>query len=395
MKLTRAVCVAIGIGLSAPCLADELAPMMDPNRPVQCARDTEGWVWRVQCDERTRVCLYAPNDELDSENTRTTHPVERARECTIGAPFDRAKLEAAGYTMRPGRVDAPWGWMRDERGRVFQVDFDLHRRLYFGVAYSPRKILENPLESTRTSFDFGLFIAEWLHDGDAPGDSPTRHRLHLLEGQVHMQPFAADVTAFHYDVSHRYTDALLRITTFMGTPQRHDLFLDLGLWTEAGGLELRRTSLGDSQLWKHASAMVTLDLWQSDDLMSFLRFRTGGGLEGQHDDVNGYRSALTETSALDLDTVLDDHGYHNLRIELAHEVPRYFTPYRSDVFVQRFHARAQYETIVLAINDQPLTFRLAAGGEKRNDIPGIPDQWAFIVDAGLRFNLWAPPRPHS
>ena len=55
-------------------------------------------------------------------------------------------------------------------------------------------------------------------------------------------------------------------------------------------------------------------------------------------------------------------------------MPRYFTPYRTDVFVQLFRARAQYETIVLAINDQPLTLRLAVGGEKRNDIPGIPDQ---------------------
>jgi len=126
-----------------------------------------------------------------------------------------------------------------------------------------------------------------------------------------------------------------------------------------------------------------------------VRVRTGGGLEGQHDDKYGYRSALTETTALDIDTVLDDKGFHNLRFELAHEVPRYFSPYVSNVFVQRMHARLQYEAIVLAINDQPLTMRLAMGGEKRNDVPGIPDTWAFVLDAGLRFNLWAPPRPHS
>jgi hypothetical protein len=295
--------------------------------------------------------------------------------------------------MRPGRADAPYGWMRDERGRVFQVDFDLKRRLYFGIAYSPQKIVENPLESTRTSIDFGLLVADWLDKGSAP----TRHRLRLGIGTVHMQPFSADVTLGHYDVSHQFTDPLLRITTFVGRPQRHDLHLDLGLWTEAGGLELRRTDLGNSQLWRHASAQVTLDIWHSDDLESFLRLRTGGGLEGQHDDINGYRSALTETTALDLDVVMDDAGFHNLRFEIAHEVPRYFTPYTSmaGVFVQRMHARLQYEAIVLAINDQPLTLRLAAGGEKRNDVPGLPDQWAFVLDAGLRFSLWAPPRPHS
>jgi hypothetical protein len=140
---------------------------------------------------------------------------------------------------------------------------------------------------------------------------------------------------------------------------------------------------------------VAWDLWQSPNLESFLRLRFGGSLEGQHDDVNGYRSALTETTALDLDCVLDPNGFHNLRFEIAHELPRYFTPYTNDVLVQRMRARVQYETIVLAINDQPLTFKLAAGGEKRNDIPGVPYQWAFVIDAGLRFSLWAPPRPHS
>ena len=390
MTVQRGLLAAIVTGaLAIPAFADELAPMMDPSQPVKCARDTSGFVWRLQCNEHTRVCLYAPDSELDSEGNRTK-PLERARECAIGGePFDRTKLEAAGYTMKPGRADAPYGWMRDERGRVFQVDFDLHRRLYFGLAYTPMKVVDNPLESTRTSFDFGLFVVDWMNDDD------TRHRLRLVQGQVHMQPFSSEVTLAHYDVSHRYTDPLLRITTFFGTPQRHDLHLDLGLWTEAGGLELRRTTLGDSQLWRHATAMITLDLWQSADLASFLRLRTGGMLEGQHDDINGYRSGLTEASALDLDTTLDKSGYHNLRMEFSHEVPRYFTPYVPGKFVQRMRARVEYEAIVLAVNDQPITLELACGGEKRNDIPGIPDQWAFVVDAGLRFSLWAPPRPHS
>jgi len=393
MTVQRGLCAAIVIGaLAAPAAADD-TPMMDPDQPVQCARDTSGLVWRIQCNQHTRVCLYAPNNELDAFGNRQK-PVEGARECEIGGePFDRAKLEAAGYAMKPGRVDAPYGWMRDERGRAFQVDFDLHRRIYFGVAYTPTKVLENPLQSTRTSFDFGLLVLDMLHGGDSP--SPTRHRIRLVEGQVHVQPFSAEITLAHYDVSHRYLDPLLRITTFVGPPARHDLMLNLGLWTEAGGLELRRTALGNSQLWRHATAQVTLDLWQSRDLASFLRLRTGLGLEGQHDDVNGYRSGLTETSALDLDTALDPGGYHNLRLEVAHEVPHYFTPYVANVFVQRMRVRMQYEAIVLAINDQPLTLALGCGGEKRNDVPGIPDQWAFVIDAGLRFSLWAPPRPRS
>ena len=392
----RAVYTAIAVlGISLPALAfadDEVQPpSMDTDHPVMCLRDASDLVWRIQCDPRTRVCLYAPNEELDSTGGRVKG-LERARTCELDAPFDRKAMEAQGFTFVAGRVDAPYGWMRDERQRVFQVNFDLRRRMYFGVAYTPQKIMDNPLQSTRTSVDFGLFVYNYLSDGK----TPTRHRLRLFEGAVHMQPFSAEVVVAHYDMSHRFLDPLLRITTFVGTPARHDLVLDLGMWSEVGSLELHQTPMGNSQLWRHATAQVTLDLWQSSDLDSFARIRTGLGLEGQRDDVNGYRSAVTESSAFDLDWVLDPAGFHNLRFEISHEIPRYFTTTATTgQYVQRFKANLQYEQIILAINDQPLSLTAAAGGQKRNDLPGVPDTWAFVFDLGLRFSLWAPPRAHS
>ena len=392
--MRRPLCAAIAaVGIGVPVIgnADRLPPMMDHDRPVLCARDKEGLVWRIQCDPDTKICLYAPNHELDASGNRVKS-LERARDCTTDDSLDRKKLEQAGFKMVQGRPDAPWGWTRDERGRVFQVNFDLKRRMYFGAAYTPKKVIENPLESTRTSVDFGMFIFDYLSDGE----TPTRHRIRLFEGQVHLQPFTAELTVAHYDVSRRFLDPLLRITTFVGEPQRHDLKLNLGLWTEAGGLEIHRTSEGYSQLWKHATAQGTLDLWQSPRLDGYLRLRIGFGLEGQRDEINGYRSAITGTTALEFDVVADDDGFHNFRIELVEEVPRYFTPYaQKSKYTNRMRARVQYEAIILAINDQPLTLKLAASGEKRNDIPGVPDKWAFVLDAGLRFSLWAPPRPRS
>jgi hypothetical protein len=386
-RMVSAALAAVGIVLPASAFGDE-SPTMDPDKPVVCARDKADQVWRIQCDPATRVCLFVENAELD-ENGNPGKPLERANDCPTDVPFDRAKLERDGFRFVRARADAPWGWYRDERNRVFQFNFDLRRRLYFGVAYSPRSVLENPLESTRTSIDFGLLVAEWR------STPTTRHRIRLFEGQVHMQPFSSEVVFAHYDFSHHFLDPLVRITTFVGTPARHDLHLDIGTWNEAGNLELHRTAQGNSQLWRHASSQLTLDLWQSPSLDSFVRLRTGLGLEGQFDDVNHYRSAMTASSALDIDVVLDPEGHHNLKFEMVHEIPHYFTPYVPDMFVQRMHARLQYEAIVLAINDQPVTLKLAAGGEKRNDIPGIEDRWAFLVDAGLRFSLWAPPRPRS
>ena len=387
--LVRTAIAVIGIGLPAFASADNRLPMMDPDKPVICARDTEDHMWRLQCDERTKICLYAPNEELDADGNRIK-PLESARDCTTDQPFDRAKLEADGYHMIQGRPDAPYGWTRDERGRVFQINFDLKRRMYFGAAYTPLKVIDNPLQSTRTSIDFGLLVLDLYH----PGREATRHRIRLFQGGVHMQPFSSEIVVAHYDVSHHFFDPLLRISTFIGEPSRHDLHLNLGMWSELGGLELHRTRLGNSQLWRHGTAEITFDLWQSPKLDSFARLRTGMGLEGQRDDVNGYRSALTAASAFELDMVLDDSGFHNLRLELSHEIPRYFTPVEgASHWSQRLRADVQYEAIVLAINDQPVSFKLAAGGEKRDDLPGVPDQWAFVIDAGLRFSLWAPPRP--
>ena len=385
----RAALAAIGIGLPALAHADRgVLPMMSPDRPVQCVHDKQGAVWRIQCDPATKTCLYAQNQELSSAGV-PSKPLERERACEFDAAFDRDKLEAVGFTMLPGRVDAPYGWTRDERNRVFQVNFDLHRRLYFGAAYAPQKILDNPFDGARTSADFGLFVFDYLSDGV----TPTRHRIRLLEGGVHVEPFSAEITVAHYDVSRRFLDPLLRITTFVGRPQRHDLHINLGLWTEAGGLEIKPAAGGHSSIWKHASGQITLDLWQSANLDAFVRVRTGVGIEGQYTDATGYRSAIVPGSAFEIDTVLDDAGFHNLKFEFVHDSPRYFVPLQNGQhFALRMRAKLQYEAIVLAINDQPLTLKVAAGGEKRNDIFGVPDQWAFVMDAGLRFSLWAPPR---
>lgn len=389
MKGHRAALAVIAIGLPAIAAAERRPmPMMKPELPVACGRDKKtGEMWRAQCDHAAKACLLTPNAELDTSN-RPTKPLERARPCDEDG-FDQAAMVKRGYGMVNGRADAPYGWTRDERNRVFQVNFDLRRRLYFGAAYTPQKVLENPLESTRTSADFGLLIFDVLSNGQ----TPTRHRFRFVEGSVHVEKFSAEVTLAHYDISRRWLDPLLRITTFVGTPRRHDLHLNLGMWSEAGGLEVKESEGGHSTIWKHATANITLDLWQSAKLDSFVRLRTGMGIEGQHTDGTGYRSALVPGSALEVDAVLDEDGFHNLRFEFVHDMPRYFIPLQNGQhFAQRMRARVQYEAIVLAINDQPLTLKLAAGGEKRNDIFGVPDQWAFVADAGLRFSLWAPPR---
>lgn len=359
--------------------------MMNRDRAVECRRDADGQSWRLQCDPATRVCLYAPDSELDSGGRRQK-PLERAARCSLAEKaIDRAALEAKGYSFVPGRPSAPYGWTRDDRGRVFQVNFDLHRRLYLGAGYSPSKSVGAPMETDRSSIDFGVFIFDHLA-------GRTRHRVRLVEGRVRTGPMAAELVIAHYDLSRRFIDPLLRLTTFFGEPRRHDLQLDLGMWTEGGHLEIHPTAGGDATLWRFGTAQVTLDLWQSAALDSFLRLRTGVGWERLYSDA-GDRGAITGSSALELDWVLDDRGFHNLSLVASTEVPRYFEKVDGvGRTAHRHRVRAEYEAIAVAINDQPLSLVVGAGAERRNDIPGVADEWSFVASGGLRFSLWAPPR---
>ncbi len=364
--------------------------MMDRSKPVQCFKDADANVWRVQCDSNTKVCLYAPNEELDSLGDRAK-PLERAKRCPMFnmRPFDRKGLEAQGYTFVEGRPDAPYGWTRDNRGRVFQVNFDLKKRMYIGGSYAPGSLVDGSSGKSRFAVDFGLLVFD--HYGGRR--HPNKHRVRLVEGEVFLDPFSAELTLAHYDLSRRFIEPLLRVTTFFGQPKRHDLYLNLGVWAEAGHLEVHHTPAANSNLWKFATLQATLDLWQSRRIDSFARIRSGVGVEKLYVDGPEDRVALTPVHAFEIDWIMDKKGFHNLRAEFRYETPFYSDPVIvADKRATRMLARLRYEAIIIAINDQPVSLRLDAGSEKRSDIPGLPFEWAFVANAGLRFSLWAPPR---
>ncbi len=364
-------------------------PVMDPDQPVLCidAAGPGGQRWRVQCDEKTKVCLWAPDGETDTAGV-VRRDLERVRTCMAVPASTLAERKAAGYQLVRALPDAPYGWERDERGRVYQVNFDLARRLYFGAAWSPRR-LAGQTDTGRTSFDFGVLVWEHLRRGR----SPTRHRVRLVEGEARLAPYSAEVVLAHYDVSRHYEDPLLRITTFFGRPRRNDFTLHLGAWIEAGEAELHGEEGGNARLWKLATGHLTVDLWQSADLESYARLRAGVGFEGASQDGIADRTAVTPGGAIESDLTLDRRGFHHLGAQIEHERPRWVEG--AEGVAERTRARLHYEVILLAVNDQPISLRLSAGAEKRNDLPALSDRWALTAQAGLRFSLWAPPRAPS
>ena len=359
-------------------------PTLDRTQPVVCYEDSDGNRWRLQCDDEKKKCLYAPDAIVDGEG-KQVRELERAGFCRQATEdFDVPGLQAQGYELIPARAEAPYGWTRDERGRVFQTNFDLKRRLYVGGGYAPGN--GELAGEERFNIEFGVLVLE-------TGTKRTRHRLRLVEGEVTMAPFSADLTLLHYDLSHRFENPLLRITTFFGAPRRHDFGLDIGFWFEGGGLEVYDTTLGDQQLWKLATAHATVDLWRSPDLYSFVRFRGGVGVEHGLLEGEGDRTAITPAVALEGDITLDQRGFYNVGAMLSYERPFYTETHPMlGERARRITAEVSYEMIVLAINDQPLSLRLAGGAERRDDIPGVAEEWALQGNASLRFSLWAPPR---
>jgi hypothetical protein len=292
------------------------------------------------------------------------------------------------------------GFYRDPRGRLMQVSFDLQSRLWLGVAYAPRVRPNGRKELAPAAFDFGL-----VHELDG-ADGRTRHRFAFMEGEARLNPFGLDVTAVRYDLSHAYELPLLRVTTFWPQPARHDLNLNIGLYSEVGRLEIEPLGEEGNHQLTLGSVQATLDLWQSWDLRSYVRLRFGPvahmRLGPWHEEAR-YLSSLPET-ALEGNFILGRRALQQLRFRLRGEWLRTIAlqpvPLGRDWLVE---GEASWEIILLAINDQPVSLRLAGRAGTRDKGPkavvsAAPEPSAgdtqdidWTLTAGVRISFFSPP----
>jgi hypothetical protein len=302
--------------------------------------------------------------------------------------------------LKSPKVDAsvalPAGFYRDDRGRTMQVSFDLQQRLWLGASYAPRRRLSGKEEFAPVAFDFGL-IQEWYSD-----DGRTRHRTAVMEGEARINPFGLDVTAFRYDLSHAYGFPLLRVTTLWREPARHDLFLNVGVYGEAGRMQIEPAGeIGNHQLTL-ATIQPTLDLWQSWDLRSYVRLRVGPVVHarfGPWSEEAGLVTSLPET-ALEGSFILGKRALQQARFRVRGEWLRRVALSKPalarDWLVD---GEASYEIILLAINDQPVSLRFAGRVGTSDEVPklamvGAPAsgrdlEWS--ATGGLRISFFSPP----
>jgi hypothetical protein len=310
---------------------------------------------------------------------------------------------ADGEVVARGRstgaaAPVPWGFYRDPQGRVMQVSFDLGRRVWLGTGYAPRRRPTGELEVAPAAFDFG---ASYEH---LSADGLTRYRWRFMEGEARVHPFGLDVTAVRFDLSHRYTVPILRITTFFGEPARHDFWLNVGTYAEVLHLERSPRGIAGEQALTLGTVQATLDLWQSADMRSYVRLRAGPGAEmrfGPWGDEARYVGFLPRAT-LEGKLMVGKRGFQQLNFRLRGDLLRSVSLESRTLPGGRWIADAEtaYEIVLLAINDQPVSLRLAGAARVRDDaavaVPAadlVLPGWEMRGTAGFRMSFFSPPLP--
>lgn len=365
-------------------------PHLDWSRDVWCITDQRGQEFRVQ-DERLSTggvrLLVAPNEEASGK------PLERVAACKRSNDWAAAVgPEVARAPRVSATAEAPPGWYRDEQGRVFQVSFDLMRRFYLGAGWQPSLDLQRGNQTLdRAYVDMGL-DASWLDQ-----DSRIRHTIHAAQGWVAFDDLRADGTLFSYELVHASTTPLLRITTFFGQPKRYDTKMDMGFGLRVLHVEHRPHGADDLADVEMGGTHLAWYPWHSSDLFDYVRVTagaSGGGMYQTAADKNE-RYYLGPTAGLDAYFNVDRGGFHYLDAGVRGAMPVVVDGPSPGKSYYRAGAEAGYEVIFLAVNDQPLSLRVKAGVDWRNDLPGGVPKLEGNVFTGMRFSFWAPARDRT
>ncbi len=363
---------------------------LDWTKPISCVtlrptKQVPSGEFRVQCEPASHTCFAAPNRVLVDGVEGEEPPARVTDVCPSWLDgLSQKEIEQHHWRFEEAIAEAPPGWYRDARGRVMQVNFDLGRRVFFGGAWAPY------YRPDGTGFVLGRARVEFGGIATVNSDERTQqHRFHFLEATAWLGQNPLDTrfeaSVFRYETSSRHQRAPLWITTFVGEPRRFDLPLEFGWAAEAARFE----ALGGKTFLSIVELDLTLDLWTSKDLDSFVRLRTGPALEYDFDAKGVY---LRPAVALESDFTLDRDGFHHFTASVAGE-KLFFEPAVEGrgVSPNRVRLKAGYEVILIALNDYPLTLVVDGRAAWRDDVPALKG-WEFSVNAGLRFSLWAPSR---
>lgn len=387
--------LAAATAWSAPARLEELAQLRW-DRSVRCMEGPKGPV-RVQCDvdKGGERCFVASN--------RMAHDggdLEEVQPCASSEPIEAHNdLVARGAKIIPAVAEAPPGYARSEGGKAFQVKFDLLNRAYLGVAWVPtfqnRSAVPGP-----PSFPFGRAQAEaGIHVSALIPGSRARHDLTLLEGAATFDDLELSGVLLAYDYQHLHRRPAFWVSTFIGPPTVYPISPPLGWGFRVVAAHDRPPAFRDTFDLELVEVHAAWNPWQSNDMYSHIRLEVGGDLGEYWLDRSAVSGGLDTgdmygglTTAVKARLSLGEGGLHYLFSDFAYRRPTLLGGELAGESVNRLSASVAYEGIFLAINDQPISARLAASGNTRNDFGNDVRNVELRFTAGLRISFWAPPR---
>jgi len=398
--LAPAVCLLVGLGgasLVGAARADE-RPTLRWSEPIHCMRTPKGDIVRVQCDGplEQRRCLIAPNEMEGGGELR------RVQECpTIDdVPLYQA-LISSGAKIEPALAETPPGYARSDRGRAFQVKFDLLNRVYVGASWIPSFEKTNvgvpsatsPLGLGRGQAETGFHISALSTHGRA------RHDFRILEGTATFKDLEINGLLFAYDYQHLHRRPAWWLTTFIGPAKVHPISPPLGWGFRVLAISDRPPAFRDTLDLEYTEVHAAWDPWQSSDLYSHVRVETGADVGAFWEDRSKAAKGLKTgvgyvgfSGAIRSRFSLGEGGLHSIQMDLLYRRPTLLAGENIGASINRINATFAYEGVLIAVNDQPLSVRLSATGGSRDDPASGARSFELGFSAGLRFSFWAPPR---
>lgn len=390
--------VLFGVAWLSPAQAEDL-PRLRWGEPVRCLRKTKGQeeVVRVQCQKQggEERCLVAPN------KMKYGGELQQVQECpTIEDPAAYAQLVASGAHVTEALAEAPPGYARSEAGRAFQVKFDMLNRIYLGVGWVPTFQGANAGAAPPASFPFGRAQAEGgFHISVLSPKGRSRHDIRILEGSATFSDLELKGLLFAYDYQHEHRRPAFWVSTFFGKPQVYDVTPALGWGMRLININDRPPAFRNTLDMEFAELHVSWNPWQSHDMYSHVRLEAGGDFGGYWPDrsqlsrgLGAGRLYVGFSGAVRSRFSLGEGGLHYIFADLSYLRPTVYGGKVSAQPINRLNASMSYEGIFVAINDQPLSFRVTAMGSANDDPSTLARNVELRLTAGLRFSFWAPPR---
>lgn len=368
-------------------------PQLDPDEEIVCAEKADGTLVRMQCDEEARRCLVAKTRILRDGRT-TSLIAQDLSPCVLGEAGVYERLERAGYAMVPALLETREGYRRDELGRVFQTSFDLRRRFHLGVHDMVRFDAPPGQEtgSSRSLEQSLVLDVGSVHDAYNPYGR-RRHRYRFLEGQLMLNPFEIDAQLYSYDRSRASEEPAFWITTFIGTPRRFDIPIQLGAGYSLARLHYRRTEVGDLMLLDLVDGRINWELYQGADIENYLLVSMGAGMGLRHMENRGDPMLyIYPELGLKGAWVLGNRGL--AQVEIDGRMKWGYEPNTAERWAMGTLGLSM-ERIIIAISDQPISIFLKPHMRYSEvefaDLRGLD----YRLLLGARLSLFSPPRPSA